>query len=266
MPGGKIAYDIAGEGPTVVFVHAAIADRRMWDREFHEYATKGTAVRYDVRGFGKSPAATAPYSDVDDLRALLRHLGPGPVTLVGCSNGGRLAIDFALEHRSSVLGMLLVSPGLSGFAAELEPDGAADYERDGVRSSAIWKAWKAGRKDEALEQLREYWASAQTGANLELVRQMMRDNASEIFTDQSAQHSQPISPPAAKRLKSLRVPTVVLYGDRDEPTMRYIVRHIVANIPHSRLVTIPGGDHLLNLSRPEEFDRAFRELLAHERK
>lgn len=261
VPGGSLYYEATGKGPAIVFIHAAIADRRMWNREFALYAKDHTVVRYDVRGFGRSPAASTEYSDVDDLRALLEQIGIRTATLVGCSNGGRIALDFAVEHPEKVARLLLVSPGVSGFTAEHAPDGQAVFEQDGARSAKIPGAWKAGRKEEALEALREYWTAAQVGANRELVRTMMRENAEEIFTDASASHNRSPDPPAVSRLGSIASPTVVLLGDRDEPSMTFIVRTVVQGIPRAKLVPVPGADHLVNLSRPAEFDKALRQLL-----
>jgi pimeloyl-ACP methyl ester carboxylesterase len=233
----------------------------MWNREFELYSKTGTVVRYDVRGLGRSPPATEPYSDVDDLGSLLEHLRISSATIVGCSNGGRTALDFAVENPSVVRGLLLVSPGLSGFTAELEPEGASVYEEDGARSEKIPALWNSGRQDEALDELRNYWASAQEGTNLDLVRTMMRENASEIFTDASASHNRRLDPPAAGRLQSIRVPTSVLYGDRDEPTCAFISRYVARKIPNARFVPVPGADHLVNLSQPAAFDAALRTLL-----
>jgi 3-oxoadipate enol-lactonase len=258
---GKLYYEVSGRGPAVVFIHAAIADRRMWDREFALYSKERTVVRYDVRGFGRSPPASTEYSDVDDLWLLIDHLGVRSATLVGCSNGGRIALDFAVEHPEKVAGLLLVSPGVSGFTLEHAPEGKPVFDQDNARSAPIPAAWKAGRKEEALEGLRQYWASAQEGSNLELVRTMMRENAEEIFTDASASHNRTLDPPAVGRLGSISGPTTVLLGDRDEPSMTYIVRTVVRGIPHAKLVPVPGGDHLVNLSRPADFDRALRQVL-----
>ncbi|HTP54929.1 MAG TPA: alpha/beta hydrolase [Thermoplasmata archaeon] len=258
---GKLYYEASGKGTALVFIHAAIADHRMWNREFASYGRDHTVVRYDVRGLGKSPPATVEYSDVDDLQALLAHLGVPRAVLIGCSNGGRIALDFAVEHPDKVSGLLLVSPGVSGFTTEHAPDGIPVFEQDNVRSSKIPEAWKAGRHEEALTALQQYWTSAQVGTNLELVRTMMRENAGEIFSDASASHNRAITPPAAQRLGSISVPTKVLLGDRDEPSMTFIVRTVVQGIPGASLVPVPGADHLVNLSRPADFDRALGKLL-----
>jgi pimeloyl-ACP methyl ester carboxylesterase len=261
VAGGHLVYERAGEGAPIVWIHAAIADQRMWDREFELYAKGWTVVRYDVRGLGRSPPASAPYSDVEDLQALLQHLRISPATVVGCSNGGRIAIDFALEHPEMVSALLLVAPGLSGWTPSMDPEGQSVYDQGAARSAKIAAAWSAGHINEALTLLRVYWASAQEGANADLVDRMMRENAVEIFTDASAQHNVGIEPPAAERLGSIRVPALVLFGDRDEPTLEYIARRVALGIPHARLVSVPRADHLVNLSRPDALDAALRELL-----
>jgi 3-oxoadipate enol-lactonase len=260
VEGGRLYFERAGKGSAVVFVHAAIADRRMWNREFELYSVQHTVVRYDVRGLGRSPPANASYSDSEDLHTLLTHLKVGPAVLVGCSNGGRIAIDYTLEHPDGVRGLLLVAPGLSGFSPDFDPSGLPVYEQDMARSAPIPAAWAAGHREDALAQLQQYWTSAQTGPNLELVRRMMQENAQEIFTDASARHGH--GPTAAGRLGEIRAPMVLLLGDRDEPTMGYIGRGIVARVPGARLIDVPGADHLINLSAPEAFDSALRGLLA----
>jgi hypothetical protein len=69
-----LSYESAGQGEPIAFIHGGQMDRRMWDRQFSELAKKYRAIRYDVRGYGQSPAAIMPYSDDDDLLALLDHL------------------------------------------------------------------------------------------------------------------------------------------------------------------------------------------------
>ncbi len=265
VPGGRLAYERAGTGAPLVFLHAAIADRRQWDREFRSLAGGATAVRYDRRGFGQSAPATASYSDLDDLHALFRHLKLGPATIVGNSMGGSLALDYALEHPRDVRGLMLISPGLSGWDPKMDPEGQPTYESDMKRSGGISTAWKAGRKDEALDQLFAYWAPAVPAADAGLVRQMMHENLVEALDERSAHFAQPAATPAAGRLGSVHVPTTVLIGDRDEPTMSYIVRRVARGIPGARFVQVPGADHLLNLSRPAAFDEELRALRAREK-
>src|SRR5262249_28597395 len=107
--------EIAGDGIPVVLIHGGQLDRRMWDDQFQVFAKEVRVIRYDVRGFGKSPAATKPYSDIDDLHQLLKFLNIKKAHLVGLSLGGRIAIDFTLEHPEMAASLTAVGPGLSGY-------------------------------------------------------------------------------------------------------------------------------------------------------
>ena len=104
------AYETAGAGRPLVFIHAGIADSRMWDRQFSDLADSFTVVRYDMRGFGRTPPAEGPYAHYEDLAALLTHLGLDRVSLVGCSMGSKTALDFALCYPERVDRLILSSP------------------------------------------------------------------------------------------------------------------------------------------------------------
>jgi 3-oxoadipate enol-lactonase len=262
VAGGRLAYDTAGRGPPIVFLHAAIVDRRVWDREFARRASAHAVVRYDRRGLGQSPPATAAYSEVADLHALVEALRLPSALLVGNSMGGGLALDYALEHPDRVRGLLLVAPGLSGWTPKMDAEYQPIFDADIERSAGMGKAWSEGRKDDALELLREYWAPAVEGADRTAVERMFRANLEEIFTDRSARHAQSIDPPAAGRLHEVRVPTTVLFGSRDEPTCGVIARRIAHGVPKAKFEEVAGGDHLLHLSRPGPFDAALDALIA----
>lgn len=72
LNGTRLYCEIAGSGPAVVLIHGFTLDTRMWDDQFLPLAQQFQAIRYDLRGFGRSAAPTdEPYSHVDDLEALL---------------------------------------------------------------------------------------------------------------------------------------------------------------------------------------------------
>ena len=259
--GGRIAYDLAGpeEGAQVVLIHEAIADRRMWAREFSRLARTCRVLRYDLRGFGRSTPAAEEYSSVEDLRALLDCLHLEHPLLVGASMGGKIALDFVVAHPGVARGLLLISPGFSGMDYPMFPDGV--FEADEKASKAASEAYAAGKVEEAIEHLRGLWGSALTGENLELFRTMARENASEVFLERSGQHERPSDPKAATRLSTLDVPTVLLVGDRDNPAMPHVARYLSEHIPRARMRIVLGADHLLNLTAPQAFDRAVEEML-----
>ncbi len=261
VSGGKIHYEASGKGAGIVLIHAGIADHRMWNREFLAYAKDSAVVRYDVRGFGRSSPATAPYSDVDDLLAVMDAAGIDRGTVIGCSHGGGIGLDFALTHPDRVERLVLVAAGVGGLELSGDPEEKAAFEKEDELLGPIQAAYKSGNRDAALDGMRKFWCSAQEGAALDLATTMLRDNLDEIFTDTSASHATRLDPPAAKRLGSIQSPTLYLLGDRDAPGMKFIANRVTAAIPGATLKSIPGADHLINLSRPSEFDRAVKEFL-----
>lgn len=262
VPGGRLAYEAGGAGRPIVLLHEGIADRRMWDREFPLLARGHRVVRYDSRGYGGSSPATAPYAPVRDLLALLDHLSMDRPLLVGPSMGGKLALDLTLAHPERVGGLLLIAPGYSGMDYDHVAGGKATFERDERLSKAAADAWAAGDLAAATEHLRELWASALTGAPLELFRAMVRDNAAEVFEDRSARHETREGAPAAGRLGEVLVPTQILVGDHDNPAMPHLASYLARGIPGARLEIVAGADHLLNLSRPDAFDEAVPRVLS----
>ncbi len=116
IPSGdwSLAATLSGEHPRLVFLHPGVADRRCWYDVMSALVPDFPAVAYDRRGFGETPAADAPFVDVDDLRAVLDACVVGPAVLVGNSQGGRIAIDFALAQPERVDRLVLIAPAVSG--------------------------------------------------------------------------------------------------------------------------------------------------------
>ena len=94
----RLAATVAGDGDPIVFLHAGVADRRMWQPQLDVFAGSHKVVAYDRRGFGDTRGTPEPFSHVQDLDAALRATSAMPPFLVGCSIGGGHAIDYALAH------------------------------------------------------------------------------------------------------------------------------------------------------------------------
>lgn len=258
---GDTCYEVAGSGPAVVLIHGGFGDRRMWDDHFLPLAEDHLVVRYDLRGFGRTPAPRAEYSPVDDLRQLLDALDVERATLVGNSMGGALAIDFALVHPQRVEGLVTVASGLSGFPGT--PEERAPYKAEFDELNAAF----ARAQSEGPESGIELWlaspmvvvASRATGTAARL-RRMITENTG-IFTIDHWPFEK-LDPPAARRLSEVRAPTLVVAGGRDTPLMRDVSARIARGIPGARLLVIEEADHLPQMVAPAEFRAALDELLA----
>src|SRR5262245_41521192 len=113
--GSKLFYEMAGEGEVLVLVHAGFVDSRMWNAQWSEFAQHFRVVRYDMFGYGKSSPVVTPTAQRDDLYQLLKHLNIEQAHLVGCSQGGGVVLDFALDHPNMVKSLVLVSTVPGGF-------------------------------------------------------------------------------------------------------------------------------------------------------
>jgi pimeloyl-ACP methyl ester carboxylesterase len=226
----------------------------MWDEQFAEFAQHYQVVRYDRRGFGRtetrSGGGDGAYSHREDLLELLRALGIERARLVGCSQGGKIATDFTLSYAGMTEALVLVAPALGGFEFTGEEprqmkelllaDEAGDLERVNELELQIWVDGPGRQPHEVDYRLRER------------VREMNRIalNAPQDFgTEQS------LEPPAVKRLKEIRVPTLVIVGDLDTPKTLAASRLLAEEIDGARLVTIEGAAHLPSMERPAEFNR-----------
>jgi len=256
VDGGKLAWESAGEGPGVAFLHPGLWDSRVWDEQFGVFSKTYRVLRHDLRGYGRSsrPEPGKPYSHVDDLEGVMDAAGVDRAALIGNSMGGQVAIDFALEHPSRVSALVLAAPGLSGFEGTPEEESRweaafADVERE------IEEAIHAGDPERA-EELRLQWLWAPLGTDDPAgarIRQIAFDNIHELTMDESGERE--LDPPAAGRLGEIEAATLVLPADHDPPWHERMCELIAETVRGARLIRIPDTDHVIPVRRPAEFNR-----------
>ena len=83
--GTKLYYEAAGSGRALVLLHGGAVDRRAWDDQFSDFAKHYRVIRYDLRGSGKSANPVEPFSNTEDLFALLKFLKVDKAHLLGIS-------------------------------------------------------------------------------------------------------------------------------------------------------------------------------------
>jgi 3-oxoadipate enol-lactonase len=245
---GGIAYDVQGRGPVVILLTGSNLDRRMWTHEAAWLSKTHTVVRYDLRAHGESAGATAPFSALGDLIAVMDALRIQKASLIGLSAGSTIALDAALEYPDRVERIVLAGPAPSGYVNKMPMPFFAD----------LFAALKAGDYKKIPDILLATPVFAAPPSAQPLVRQMVTEN-DRMWTTKRELILPP--KPAIDRLESVRVPTLVLIGDKDE-FQREPAELLAARIPKARLVRIAGGGHLLNLTSPAEFQSAVAAFLA----
>ena len=240
---GKIYYEECGNAPTtVVLIHDGIAHSVVWDGVWPLFCQNFRTIRYDRRGYGKSPAATTWYYETDDLAALLRHLKVPRAVLVGSSHGGELSIDFALSHPDMVEQLVLVGAVVSGFPysdhfLNRGMQNSKPFQQNDVKSGiAKWA------KDRYL------LAPGHETAQKKLL-DILTASPQDLTHDDYPRPTEAALP----RLHEIRVPTLLLTGDADIPDVHAYAGAIQAGIYGSRRVVLSDAGHLMYLEKPEEF-------------
>ena len=239
----------------MALVHGFGLDHRVWEPQMPALRQRSRVLRHDERGFGSSTTPTArPYSHADDWAALLGHLNLQNAHLVGLSVGAMHALELALTQPSLVRSLVLVDP--SGLAEVPFPPAITErfarirkvISTEGV--AAAKRIWRAGGwfvpalENPTAMQLLDAQLAAYSGWHWQ------NDNPARTP-----------SPPIHQRLGELRVPTLVIVGERDLDYNQRVAKLLSERIPGAQLCTLPGVGHFPNVEAPELFNATLQAFL-----
>ena len=229
------AEDSGGDGPPLVLLHEHVADSRMWDPMWSQLCDIYRAIRYDARGFGRSPAATQEYSQLLDLLAVLDHFGVDQAHFCGCSGGGGTIVDLALAEPARVRSMVLLAPGISGYPWPDEPELDAEFEALAA----------AGDEDGVADLCVRVWGAAGPDP---FVTELARSAARALPSQERFQRG---DAPAFDRLDEIGAPSVIMVGTADQPALIECSEQAAARIPGCTLIRVPGVDHYPTVRNPD---------------
>jgi 3-oxoadipate enol-lactonase len=252
-----LAYEIAGSGPPILFLHEGIADRTMWDPQWEAWRNRYTLIRYDHRGFGDSSDPDGPYSLHGDALSVLGAAGVDRAYVVGASIGGKAALDLTLAAPDRVAALVAVVATPSGWEHSADLTAAFD---------AVEAAYDRGGVDAANEVELGMWVDGPSRSPADVdpaVREhVARMNLSALEREESAEQRgndiQPseLDPPAVGRLNDVRAPTLVVTGALDQPSVNAGSAAIAAGVREADAIEIAETAHLPSLERPAEFQHA----------
>ena len=116
--GVDIWYEVCGDGPAMVFVHANPFDNDLWLYQKAHFSTWFKVVSIDIRGYGRSSKITTPYTQHDmcnDVLGVMGDLGIDQAVLCGCSVGSGIAIHLGITNPERFSAIVLVG-GNSGVS------------------------------------------------------------------------------------------------------------------------------------------------------
>lgn len=247
----------ASDGAPLVFLHAGVCDSRMWANQFATFASH-RVVAYDRRGFGATPMVDEHFSSVDDLLAVLDALAIERAVLVGCSQGGRIALDATLAHPERVAGLVLVAAAIGGSPEETHPD-----SRLATLSERYEKAKAADDIDVQNRIEAHVWLDGPfsdegrvSGPARELFFAM---NHIVLIAPKGCSFTLPDT--AYGKLAEVAAPTALIWGPLDVPSVIVNMQHAAATIPGAQVFELDGVAHLPSLEAPERFDAALATFL-----
>jgi 3-oxoadipate enol-lactonase len=256
VDGGELAYEVRGDGPAVLLLHAFPLGLFMWDAQVQALAATHRAVRFDARGFGGSALGEGPLTMeriADDAAALLDLLEIERAVVAGCSMGGYAAFAFVRRHPRRLAGLIL-------------QDTRAGADSEEARANRIALAGRvlregAGAAVEAFlpklfgETTHRERPALVTSLRERILATSPQGIAHALLGLAAREDSRPT-------LSAVRVPTLVLVGAEDTLTPPAEAEAIAAGIEGARLETIEAAGHLANLEHPDRVNAAFGAFLS----
>lgn len=233
-----------------LLLHAGIADSRMWAPQVEALEAAGhSVVAPDLPGYGDAALERGELSYVDVAAS---HLS-GPAAVVGCSFGGRIALELAVDRPELVERLVLVGAGLGSW------DWSEETQADFAEEEALLE--QGDLAGAAAQQARMWLAPDATVAARELTEAMtLRSYEQQLPMEELVTATWP-QPPAAERLAEIAVPTLVVVGTADLADIRAMADRLASHIPGARLERIEGAGHLPSFERPDELNRLLLDFL-----
>ena len=244
LNGIEIDYEVTGTGSVVLLGHGYGSTRHMWDDQHRALADRWRVVSWDMRGHGEtdSPGDPKQYSAaliVADMHALLQHLGVERAIIGGLSLGGYVSLAFALAHPAMTQALVICDsgPGYRNAEARAQWNQRAQERAVSLESKGLDALTRRSKEtQQAVHRSAQGLAHAARG--------MLAQEGSQVIDG----------------LASIRVPTLVIVGDQDQPFVAPS-EYMAKKIAGARLAVIPGAGHSSNLDQPETFNRVLREFL-----
>lgn len=240
---GKLFYRVTGEGRNraIVFIHGAGGSGQLFGNQFQAFRDHAQCYFLDLPGYGASPQPEGQdsilnlytKSVIDFVISLSR-----PTILLGHSMGGAVAIEIALSRAELLQGLILVGTGCRLPVSEKVLTGL-DTDCDNTLEKIVRYCFSKSVAPDLLESARAQMRKTPP----EIVRADFR--ACSVFN-------------LCDQIRDIKLPTLVICGEKDIMIPPDLSRQLAASIPHARLEIIPQGSHMVMLERPERFNEILR--------
>jgi pimeloyl-ACP methyl ester carboxylesterase len=243
-----------------VLLHPAVGDSRIWDPQWEAFTRRYRTLRCDLPGFGRSPLQSTRFSNAGSVERLLDALNLTQAALVGCSLGGRVALELAVARPDLVRALVLVGAALPDHEWSPEVEAFGEAEDVAVRN---------GDLDAAVEANLRMWVDGSrrrpedVDPHVRLAVGRMQRQALDLqapFWDEADEDL--LAPDVGTRLGEISVETLVVVGEEDADDIHAIADRLVRELAHARVERIRDTAHVPSLERPAEFNELVLGFLA----
>ena len=255
--GTRLYYEEAGHGTPIIFIHEFAGDYRSWEPQLRFFSRYFRCIAYNARGFPPSdvPEDGSRYSQEharDDAIAVLDHLKVERAHVVGLSMGGFAALHVGLAHPQRARSLVVAG---CGYGAE--PDKREKFRAECEAAAASFEAnWAEAATKYAVGPTRVQFQNKDPRGWTEFAQQLAEHSPKgQALTMRGVQMRRPSLYELTEQMQRLRVPTLIVTGDEDDPCLEpglLMKRHI----PTAGLVVLPWSGHTINIEEPEPFNRA----------
>ncbi len=262
-----IAERRRGSGPTVVLLHAGVADRRSWSGVVDALAADDLdLVTYDRRGFGQTLPSTdgTAFTHLADLSAVLSALDISRTFLVGNSMGGALALDLTATAPEGVAGLLLIGSAVSGMTDEDTPFDWAPDAASGPIMEALEEAERRGDIDAQISELAHLWLDGPAGPEGRVggaARALFEEMNRGILAAAAPDDAGDAGLATWRTLDQIAVPVLNVWGELDIPADMPFYEETARRIGQGPGRVLPGVAHLPGLESPELVADLVREVV-----
>jgi pimeloyl-ACP methyl ester carboxylesterase len=242
--GTTLSYVRSGSGPPMVLVHGTTADHARWAPILPALEKRYTVIAVDRRGRGGSGdgKAYAIEREFEDIAAVVDSLGE-PVVLVGHSYGAICSLEASLRTRN-VRQLVLYEPPIPA-GIEIYPPGEIEKlqalldqgRRDEVVSGFFTDVVRMPAAELAQLHTLPNWPARVAAAHT--IPREMRATTSYRFD--------------SAKWKAFKIPTLLLLGGDSPPFFKVAIEQVHAAVPSSRVVVLPGQQHVAINTAPDLF-------------
>lgn len=258
----KLYCEEVGSGYPIVFVHEFAADHREWEPQLRYFSREYRCVAFSARGYLPSdvPKADSAYgyqAAIDDIAAVIRHIGVAKAHIVGLSMGAYATLLFGLRHPSLASSLVVAGVGSGsppGHIEEFRTQSRALAERFRTEGSA------AVAKEYGIGPTRVQLQNKDPRAMAEFLRHFAEHSAEgSAMTMKNLQAGRPSLYDFADELRRMTIPTLLVVGDEDEPCLDTSL-FLKRTMPAAALWTLPRTGHMINLEEPAMFNRVVQDF------